>query len=143
VSDGENKSELSDPVCGKPVDPLRARAVGIYGGVTHYFCSPECKAKYTDPRAADQGPPPGGERRLGASESSTGEWFAAGPRPAAAPPLVERFTDLEAGAVPERSMAPSPSLLVEVAASKRRIPWAFVGIGALAVVGLGWLLLAR
>jgi YHS domain-containing protein len=39
-----------DPICGKEVDPLRARAVGIFGGVTYYFCSPECKAQFKDPR---------------------------------------------------------------------------------------------
>jgi YHS domain-containing protein len=44
---------VKDPICGKDVDTLRARAVGIFGGVTYYFCSAECKAKYVDPR---QGP---------------------------------------------------------------------------------------
>jgi hypothetical protein len=29
---------------------LRARAVGIFGGVTYYFCSAECKGKFVDPR---------------------------------------------------------------------------------------------
>src|SRR5215468_5845714 len=29
----------SDPVCGKPVDPLRARGVAIVDGKTFYFCS--------------------------------------------------------------------------------------------------------
>jgi len=41
---------VKDPICGKDVDTLRARAVGIFGGVTYYFCSQECKAKYVDPR---------------------------------------------------------------------------------------------
>jgi YHS domain-containing protein len=41
---------VKDPICGKDVDTLRARAVGIFGGQTYYFCSPECKAKYVDPR---------------------------------------------------------------------------------------------
>ena len=41
-----------DPVCGKEVDPLRARAVGIFGGTTYYFCSAECKARFQDPRKA-------------------------------------------------------------------------------------------
>ena len=35
-----------DPVCGKEVDPLRARAVGIWGGRTYYFCSPEHKGEF-------------------------------------------------------------------------------------------------
>jgi YHS domain-containing protein len=43
---------VKDPICGKDVDTLRARAVGIFGGVTYYFCSAECKAKYQDPRHA-------------------------------------------------------------------------------------------
>ena len=57
---------MRDPVCGKVIDPLRARAVGIYGGVTHYFCSPECKGSYGDPRTAPTVPhsgPGGVERR--------------------------------------------------------------------------------
>ncbi len=42
----------TDPICGKSVDPLRARAVGIFGGVTYYFCSADCKTKFQDPRRA-------------------------------------------------------------------------------------------
>ena len=42
--------KVKDPICGKEVDTLRARAVGIFGGVTYYFCSQECKAKFVDPR---------------------------------------------------------------------------------------------
>jgi len=41
---------VKDPICGKDVDTLRARAVGIFGGVTYYFCSQECKGKFVDPR---------------------------------------------------------------------------------------------
>ena len=42
---------------------LRARAVGIFGGVTFFFCSSTCKSLYNDPRAtrrpeADSGPVP-------------------------------------------------------------------------------------
>lgn len=44
-----------DPICGKDVDTLRARAVGIFGGVTYYFCSQECKAKFVDPRKQGTG----------------------------------------------------------------------------------------
>jgi Cu+-exporting ATPase len=47
---GDNSRIVKDPICGKDVDTLRARAVGIFGGVTYYFCSAECKAKYVDPR---------------------------------------------------------------------------------------------
>jgi YHS domain-containing protein len=36
---------LRDPVCGKEVDALRARAVGIWGGRTFYFC---CTAHKTE-----------------------------------------------------------------------------------------------
>jgi YHS domain-containing protein len=43
---------VSCPICGKQVDTLRARAVGIYAGVTQYFCSADCKSKYADPRKA-------------------------------------------------------------------------------------------
>jgi YHS domain-containing protein len=56
---------VKDPICGKDVDTLRARAVAIYGGVTYYFCSADCKAKYGDPRKAVPALPPKetGERR--------------------------------------------------------------------------------
>jgi YHS domain-containing protein len=40
------------PICGKDVDPLRARAMGIFGGKQYYFCSQDCKAKFADPRKA-------------------------------------------------------------------------------------------
>jgi len=49
---GDDSRMVKDPICGKDVDTLRARAVGIFGGVTYYFCSQECKAKYVDPRQA-------------------------------------------------------------------------------------------
>jgi YHS domain-containing protein len=51
-----------DPICGKEVDTLRARAVGIFGGVTYYFCSAECKSKFKDPRQGN-GTAPVVERR--------------------------------------------------------------------------------
>jgi P-type Cu+ transporter len=56
---------VKDPICGKQVDTLRARAVGIFGGVTYYFCSQECKGKFVDPRAGAPATPPRetGERR--------------------------------------------------------------------------------
>lgn len=74
---------VQDPICGKQVDTLRARAVGIFGGVTYYFCSAECKSKFKDPRQGN-GPPPLVERRK--------------PEPARAEPLVreERKQDLSA-----------------------------------------------
>ena len=50
MSPADDSRIVKDPICGKDVDTLRARAVGIFGGVTYYFCSQECKAKYVDPR---------------------------------------------------------------------------------------------
>lgn len=47
---------VRDPVCGKEVDKLRARAVGIFGGVTYYFCSADCKSQFKDPRKAPREP---------------------------------------------------------------------------------------
>jgi YHS domain-containing protein len=68
---GDDSRMVKDPICGKDVDTLRARAVGIFGGVTYYFCSQECKAKYVDPRQPAAAPPPPretGERRREAAE---------------------------------------------------------------------------
>jgi YHS domain-containing protein len=134
-------AEIKDPVCGKPVDPLRARAVGIYGGVTHYFCSAECKARFVDPRRPepDAGPPGGVERRWkdDTRDDHTGEWFEKG---AAVPPpvtgRVERFADLEPPAQ-MKEQPPSPSLMIEVEKSKKpsRWPWVLLALllGAAAV----------
>src|SRR5205823_6140000 len=44
-------------------DTLRARAVGIFGGVTYYFCSADCKSKFKDPRQSGGAAPPMLERR--------------------------------------------------------------------------------
>ena len=54
---------VKDPICGKDVDTLRARAVGIFGGVTYYFCSADCKSKFKDPRQSGGAAPPMLERR--------------------------------------------------------------------------------
>jgi YHS domain-containing protein len=59
---GDESRIVQDPICGKQVDTLRARAVGIFGGVTYYFCSAECKSKFKDPRQGS-GPAPVVERR--------------------------------------------------------------------------------
>jgi YHS domain-containing protein len=72
---------VKDPICGKDVDTLRARAVAIFGGVTYYFCSQECKAKFQDPRGSVGGEAPVPERRKTATataaatavETATGE----------------------------------------------------------------------
>jgi YHS domain-containing protein len=62
---GDESRIVKDPICGKDVDTLRARAVGIFGGVTYYFCSADCKAQFKDPRQASPATPPAdvGERR--------------------------------------------------------------------------------
>jgi len=125
-------SDVRDPVCGKKVDPLRARAVGIFGGVTQYFCSPECKARYVDPRRADpDAPPPKVERRLAEPRSEgsgdgSSDWFAAR---SAAPPVPESFSDLDAGdrgAVPERQQPLSPSLIIQVRATQGSRAWMWI-----------------
>src|SRR4029079_9237187 len=120
-------AEIRDPVCGKTVDPLRARAVGIYGGVTHYFCSAECKARFNDPRKpeADAAPPPGGvERRWKDEEREpTGEWFEKGLATSAPPPVassVERFAELDHASRPMKEQPPSPSLLIELEGAKKK-----------------------
>ncbi len=60
----EGSRIVKDPICGKDVDTLRARAVGIFGGVTYYFCSAECKAQFKDPRQSEgMAPPTWGDRR--------------------------------------------------------------------------------
>jgi YHS domain-containing protein len=93
---GDDSRIVKDPICGKDVDTLRARAVGIFGGVTYYFCSFECKAKFKDPRQAPPSAPPPketGERR--------------GREPAELPP-------------PAASSLPSPSEQVRYAHSRMR-----------------------
>ncbi len=143
-------AEIRDPVCGKAVDPLRARAVGIFGGVTHYFCSLACKSQYVDPRTATADRPasgPGGvERRSQSGEDAptgaSGEWFAKG-AVAPAAPAVERFDDLESRPPPSGELrTASPSLMLEVEASRRGTrTWLWVLVlalvgGALLVLGL-------
>lgn len=73
MSAADDSRIVKDPICGKDVDTLRARAVGIFGGVTHYFCSQECKAKFVDPRQGAAASPPrdSGERRRAEPEIST------------------------------------------------------------------------
>ena len=118
-----DNADIKDPVCGRPVDPLRARAVGIYGGVTHYFCSAECKAQFADPRRGSGQAPATGERRLhvaGEQSDGAGDGFVRGAAtPSSAPASPDRFDDLE-GAAPVQPMPPSPSLQVEVEGVRRR-----------------------
>lgn len=70
MSPADDSRIVKDPICGKDVDTLRARAVGIFGGVTYYFCSQECKAKYVDPRQQATGNVT--ERRRAAAEPELG-----------------------------------------------------------------------
>jgi YHS domain-containing protein len=98
----------TDPVCGKQVDALRARAIGIFGGVTYYFCSPECKAGFADPRRA----PRGADAATPAAPAPRREAAAAAPasRPPTAPavqPVVAQVAPTATGdAPPSISRAP-------------------------------------
>lgn len=84
-----------DPVCGQPVDPLRARAVGIWGSRTYYFCSAEHKAEFArDPNVYLARGPAGAPVR------------ATTPEPSPAP--TRRRTPT-AGPVPSPSPIPSSS----------------------------------
>jgi YHS domain-containing protein len=124
---------VKDPICGKDVDTLRARAVGIFGGVTYYFCSFECKAKFKDPRqvAPAQAMPPKdtGERR--------GRDPAALPPPPEALPEPVRYAhtrqrrntgDMSAPVVdidlsPDKPKQAEPSVELEVPRSSRAWTW--------------------
>jgi YHS domain-containing protein len=83
---------VKDPVCGKEVDTLRARAVGIFGGVTYYFCSAECKSKYKDPRQKPR-PAPSEPGAPAAKE---------GPAERPRRNTLENWNVLEGGAEPSR-----------------------------------------
>ncbi len=39
-------SRVSDPVCGMTIDPATARHSHVHEGVTYYFCSDGCRAKF-------------------------------------------------------------------------------------------------
>jgi YHS domain-containing protein len=47
-----------DPVCGAEVDELRARAVAIVDGATHYFCSAAHKEQFLREREKRPAPAP-------------------------------------------------------------------------------------
>src|SRR6185369_4810415 len=81
ASSGYDMAIVKDPICGKDVDTLRARAVGIFGGATYYFCSQECKAQYIDPRKAP---------REAASSREAAPAKPAPPKPIVAKPIPER-----------------------------------------------------
>jgi P-type Cu+ transporter len=40
------ESRVNDPVCGMKVDPATARLSYVHDGVTYYFCSDGCRAKF-------------------------------------------------------------------------------------------------
>jgi YHS domain-containing protein len=146
-------SDVLDPVCGKPVDPLRARAVGIYAGITRYFCSQECKAKFSDPRMVSGNGPNGVERRWTGEQpapmpsmpsSNSNEWFVKGEAESKVPQAraAERFTDLDNQPPIDKEMAPTPSIMIEVQASRRgAAPWLWLAVAiaggvVLAFIGL-------
>jgi YHS domain-containing protein len=114
---------VKDPVCGRPVDPLRARAVGIFNGTTHYFCSQECKTQFGDPRIGPSAPnrgPDGTERRFGDTPpfgETSGQWFVGGEAQGAREE-TDRFEDLTATKSPREK--PSPSVLIEVPVRRTR-----------------------
>lgn len=93
-----------DPVCGKDVDPLRARAVGIFGGVTYYFCSAECKGKFQDPRKTPRAPAPPEPKPAKPGVE---------PAPKPAPKKVERDVELAPPMRPARADEPSDPVPVK------------------------------
>src|SRR5260370_41298226 len=40
------QTPVTDPVCGMKVDPATARHSYVHDGVTYYFCSDGCRAKF-------------------------------------------------------------------------------------------------
>jgi YHS domain-containing protein len=160
-----------DPVCGKDVDELRARAVGIWGGRVFYFCSAEHKAEFMrDPArlsaagVAGAGTPASGvpteirrevsskSRRTPVRGSATDETRAPppAPPPAPAPSITVTSTQLERpDATPLPPPAPAPSDLAEqtgvVGATSGRGPWLWIVIGVivLALAAIGVLVLRR
>jgi YHS domain-containing protein len=107
-------SKERDPVCGKEVDTLRARAVGIFGGVTYYFCSADCKAKFSDPRKSPR--PPSGAAPLG-GVPVVAEKARAEPEPESKGPAEESVK--YARSKPKRPPEPEPEAEAEAEAVKR------------------------
>ncbi len=135
------KDAVKDPVCGKAVDPLRARAVGIFNGVTCYFCSQECKAQFGDPRHGPTAPnrgPNGTERRFTEGPpfgDTSRQWFVGGEALGKREP-TDRFDDLD---VPRAKRdVVSASVLTEARASvpARGKLWLVVAVILVAAVGL-------
>ena len=58
----DQAAKLIDPVCGMEVDPQQARADGLtleVAGVTHFFCSEECKQQFQQDPSGSTGAPAG------------------------------------------------------------------------------------
>ena len=142
----EPQDAVKDPVCGRPVDPLRARAVGIFGGVTHYFCSQECKAQFGDPRSGPTIPnrgPEGTERRVTEPQpfgDMSGQWFVGGEQARAREP-TDRFDDLSVP-VPKRENV-SPSVQIEARASRAQTKLWLAASAVILVVAIGIALALR
>lgn len=94
------------PVCGKPVDPLRAGAVGIFDGTFVYFCSDVCRSTFGAARASTPGTSPSGSWTSGpasgagraASGEGEGEAGGAARAPASPPGPVRSPEESCAGA---------------------------------------------
>jgi len=59
-SDSQPSTRLNDPVCGMTVDPATAAGRHDHQGVTYYFCSPHCLAKFEADPASLLAQEPGG-----------------------------------------------------------------------------------
>jgi YHS domain-containing protein len=129
----DSSTQVKDPVCGKEVDTLRARAVGIFGGVTYYFCSADCKSKFNDPRKTprEAAPAPasssGKDKGPSAKDKATAKEKSLkvavpAPAPVADEPAAEevRYAKTRSRREPEPAVPsdPSPSIEAEVAAVK-------------------------
>ncbi len=98
-----------DPVCGAEVDPLRARAMGIFEGRTYYFCSAAHKEAFAH-----------GERWDDSAAQGRNS-----PTPAPLPVL--------AAVAEEEATVPSPPPRIEPAPSPKRSPFWLMAIVLLAV----------
>jgi YHS domain-containing protein len=98
-----------DPVCGQDVDSLRARAVGIWGGRTYYFCSPEHKAEFARNPAAfgEQGAREPTVTQPVRARASARETRAADEPLATVAPFT---ADLTARPAPSRAASPAASI---------------------------------
>ncbi len=74
---GDSHSLTHCPSCGQEVDKLRAGAVGIYSGKISYFCSRQCRDRFSssgrDAAPRPGPPPPRPEARATADPAARGE----------------------------------------------------------------------